>query len=45
MEYLRLMLGHSDYATTKMYLHLAQESKMLHSDIYKLDPIFFKSGY
>lgn len=45
MEYLRIMLGHSDYATTKMYLHLAQESKMLHSDIYKLDPIFFKSGY
>ena len=45
IEYLRLMLGHSDYATTKMYLHLAQESKMLHSDIYKLDPIFFKSGY
>lgn len=45
MEYLRLMLGHSDYATTKMYLHLAQESKMLHSDIYKLDPIFFQTGY
>lgn len=45
MEYLRIMLGHSDYATTKMYLHLAQESKMLHSDIYKLDPFFFKSGY
>ena len=45
MEYLRLMLGHSDYATTKMYLHLAQEVKMLHSDIYKLDPVFFKAGY
>ncbi len=45
MEYLRLMLGHSDYATTKMYLHLAQEVKMLHSDIYKLDPAFFKAGY
>ena len=45
MEFLRLMLGHSDYETTKIYLHLAQESKMLHNDIYKLDPVFFKSVY
>jgi integrase/recombinase XerC/integrase/recombinase XerD len=45
LEFLRLMLGHSDYETTKIYLHLANESKMLHIDIYKLDPVFFKSGY
>lgn len=45
MEFLRMMLGHSDYSTTKMYLHLAQEVKMLRSDIYKLDPVFFKFGY
>lgn len=45
MEFLRMMLGHSDYETTKIYLHLAQQSKMLHSDIYKLDPVFFKSAY
>ena len=45
MEHLRIMLGHSDYATTKMYLHLAQQSQMLHSDIYRLDPVFFKTGY
>ena len=45
MEFLRLMLGHSDYETTKIYLHLAQQAKMLHSDIYKLDPVFFKSVY
>lgn len=45
MEFLRLMLGHSDYETTKMYLHLAQQSKMLQVEIYKLDPIFFKSVY
>ena len=45
MEFLRMMLGHSDYETTKIYLHLAQEAKMLHSDIYKLDPVFFKSVY
>ena len=45
LEFLRLMLGHSDYETTKIYLHLAQEAKMLHNDIYKLDSIFFKSVY
>lgn len=45
MEFLRLMLGHEDYDTTKKYLHLAQQSKMLRLSIYKLDPIFFKSGY
>ena len=45
MEFLRMMLGHSDYETTKIYLHLAQEAKMLHNDIYRLDPIFFKSAY
>lgn len=45
MEFLRLMMGHSDYDTTKIYLHLAQEAKMLHNDIYRLDPVFFKSVY
>lgn len=45
MEFLRLMLGHSDYDTTRMYLHLASEAQMLGHDIYKLDPIFFKSVY
>lgn len=45
LEFLRLMLGHSDYNTTRIYLHLAQESKMRHSDIYRLDPVFFQSVY
>lgn len=45
MEFLRMMLGHSDYETTKMYLHLAQQSRMLHTDVYRLDPMFFKSAY
>lgn len=45
LEFLRLMLGHADYKTTKIYLHLAQEAKMLNSDIYKLDPVFFRSVY
>lgn len=45
LEYLRMMLGHTDYATTKMYVHIAQQCKMLHSDIYRLDSVFFKTGY
>lgn len=45
LEFLRIMLGHEDYSTTKVYLHIAQQVKMLHIDIYKLDPVFFKSGY
>jgi integrase/recombinase XerC/integrase/recombinase XerD len=45
IEFLRMMLGHEDYETTKLYLHVAEMSKMLHFDIYKLDPVFFKSGY
>lgn len=45
MEFLRLMMGHTDYETTKMYLHLANQSKMLHADVYKLDSIFFKTIY
>lgn len=45
MEFLRMMLGHADYETTKIYLHLAQQSKMLHSDVYRLDSVFFKAAY
>lgn len=42
IEMLRLLLGHYDYGVTKMYLHLAQQSQLLQSDIYQLDPVFFK---
>lgn len=45
LEFLRLMLGHSDYETTKIYLHLAQQSMMIKADIYRLDSDFFKTGY
>lgn len=45
LEFLRMMMGHSDYETTKLYLHLAQEAQMLGHSIYKLDPIFFKTVY
>lgn len=43
MEMLRLLLGHSDYEVTRMYLHLAQQFKLLGADVYHLDPIFFKT--
>lgn len=42
IEMLRLLLGHYDYDVTRMYLHLAQQSQLLHSDVYRLDPVFFK---
>lgn len=42
LEMLRLLLGHSDYEVTRMYLHLAHQCLMLHSDVYRLDPVYFK---
>ena len=45
MESLRLYLGHSSYDTTQKYLHLANTYNRMGSDIYKLDPIFFRSYY
>ena len=45
LEMLRIMLGHSDYNVTRNYLHLASQYRMLQADIYRLDPIFFETGY
>lgn len=45
IEVLRILMGHSDYVTTKMYITLAAEMKVLHADIYHLDPMFFERGY
>lgn len=45
LEVLRVLMGHSDYMTTKVYIHLAAEMRILHADIYHLDDIFFKKGY
>ena len=42
IEMLRLLMGHSDYTVTRMYIHLAQQSQLLNTDIYQLDPVFFK---
>lgn len=45
LEQLRLLLGHCDYNVTRLYLHLANQYLILHTDIYQLDPSFFKTGY
>lgn len=45
LEKLRILLGHSDYSVTRMYLHLAVQYQIMDADIYRLDPVFFKSSY
>lgn len=42
LEFLRVMMGHSDYAVTKIYSSLAAQYKMLGVKIYQLDSIFFQ---
>ncbi len=45
LETLRLLMGHSDYSVTRKYLHLAGVNQILGTDIYRLDPVFFKNYY
>lgn len=45
LEMLRILLGHYDYSVTQNYLHLAAQYKLMQADIYRLDPIFFKTAY
>ncbi len=45
MEFLRVFMGHTDYAVTQVYSRMAAEYKMLGADIYRLDDIFFTRGY
>lgn len=45
IEMLRILLGHYDYSVTKTYLHLASQYQIMRADIYRLDPIFFKTIY
>lgn len=45
MEKLRIMLGHSDYAVTQGYLHLAAQFEVVKYPIYRLDSSFFERGY
>lgn len=41
LEFLRVLLGHEDYAVTKEYLHLANQMGILNFDIYELDGSLF----
>lgn len=45
LETLRILLGHFDYSVTRKYLHLAAQYQIIGTDIYRLDPVFFKEGY
>lgn len=45
LETLRILMGHSDYSVTRVYLHLASQYRILGADIYQLDSSFFKRGY
>ena len=45
LESLRIYMGHSDITTTTKYLHLANTYKLLNTDVYKLDDIYFKRYY
>ena len=42
LEFLRDMLGHSDYTTTRDYVKMANQYRMMNADVYKLDDIFFR---
>lgn len=41
LEFLRVLMGHGDYAVTKEYLHLATQMGVLNYDIYELDGVMF----
>ena len=45
LEFLRVFLGHYDYAATKTYVAMAAQMKLLGAPVYQLDPIFFQRGY
>ena len=42
LEFLRDMLGHSDYSTTRDYVKMANQYRMMDADVYQLDDIFFR---
>ena len=43
LENLRVLMGHSSYAVTQNYIHLASELSLVNYDVYKIDNIFFKT--
>lgn len=40
IEYLRIYLGHEDYATTRTYVHLASQCLLTHYDVYRISNVF-----
>ncbi len=42
LEFLRVLMGHSDYNVTKGYVSLAAQYKMLGVKVYRLDDLFFR---
>ncbi|MBR1627796.1 MAG: tyrosine-type recombinase/integrase [Lachnospiraceae bacterium] len=46
LEYLRMLLGHSDIMITQKYLHCSSQVAFINMDIYELDGCFFRNiGY
>lgn len=41
LEFLRDMMGHSDYTVTRQYVKMANQYRMMGAEVYRLDGIFF----
>lgn len=41
LEFLRDMMGHSDYTVTKQYVKMSNQYRMMGAEVYKLDDIFY----
>lgn len=41
LEFLRDMMGHSDYTVTRQYVKMSNQYRMMGADVYKLDGIFY----
>ena len=42
---LKVLLGHSKITTTEGYVHVANQMKLIHYDLYKIDDVFLKKSY
>ena len=41
LEFLRDMMGHSDYTVTRQYVKMSNQYRMMGAEVYKLDDIFY----